>query len=182
MSRSPRPGATALAALLAGALPFLASTPHGASAQLTDPCGAGCGVLLGASAVSFAIGTSVAVGRSVGGFQTMAASRTVWATSFTAVMAGGVALSGDGHRQQRAVRGSALGAVGGALAGLAVESLTEDSTPTTRFAAALIGAAAGVLVGGAIGALTHEGSSDPPDSFAPELRVGSPTFSVRVPF
>lgn len=180
--RAPRKGASVAAVVLVVALPILAATPRGASSQLTDPCGAGCGVLLGASAFTFANGASAAVGRSVGGFETGVAAGVVWAASFVAVAAAGAALSGDGDRQLRAVQGSALGAVAGAFVGLAAESLTEEATPTTRLAATLIGAAAGVLAGGAVGALTHEASGVPSDAVALEPAFRSPTFSLRIPF
>jgi hypothetical protein len=162
-----------LTAALAVALPLVVSTPRPASGQLTEPCDTWCAVLLGANAFTFATGASVAVGRGAGGFQTVSAGGVTWGASFGAVVAGGAALSGDGHRQRRAVRGAAVGAAGGALAGLALESLT-GSTTTTRFAATLMGAAAGVVVGGVVGALTHEGT----DSSAPP----TPAVIVRIPF
>lgn len=162
-------------AALAVFVPLLLSTPRTASGQVTDPCDAWCGALLGANAFTFAMGTSVAVGRAAGGFHTVTAGGITWAASFGAVLAAGAGLSGDGHRQRRAVRGAALGAAGGALAGLAIESIS-GSTATTRFAATLVGAAAGVVVGGVVGALTHEGQASRGNP------VAAPAFSVSIPF
>lgn len=177
MTPTPRRGAASATAALAVFVALLLSTPRPASGQLTDPCDAWCGALLGANAFTFAMGTSVAVGRAAGGFHTVSAGGITWAASFSAAVAAGTALSGDGHRQRRAVRGAALGAAGGALAGLAIESIS-GSTSTTRFAATLVGAAAGVVVGGVVGALTHEGQASRGNPAAAAV----PAFSVSIPF
>lgn len=142
-----------------------------AGAQLTDPCGVGCTLVLSASSFTFATGTMVAVGRARGGYSATDQAILAWTGGFLTAAVTGVALRGNGERQRRAAYGSGLGALGGAVAGVAVESLLEGGMPSRRWAAALVGAAAGVAVGGAIGAVTHEGSDAP-----------APAFSVSVPF
>lgn len=142
-----------------------------AGAQLTDPCGVGCTLVLSASSFTFATGTMVAVGRARGGYSATDQAILAWTGGFLTAAVTGVALRENGERQRRAAYGSGLGALAGAVAGVAVDSLLEGGTPSRRWAAALVGAAAGVAVGGAIGAVTYEGSDAP-----------APAFSVSVPF
>lgn len=142
-----------------------------AGAQLTDPCDVACTVVLGASSFTFATGTMVAVGRARGGYSAADQAIMAWTAGFLTAAVTGVALRDDGARQRRAAYGSGLGALGGAVAGVAVESLVDGSTPSRRWAAALVGAAVGVAVGGAVGAVSHQ--AEPP---AP-----SPAFSVSLP-
>jgi len=92
----------------------------------------------------------------MGGFSNPRQGIIAWASGFVAATGGGMLLSGNGDRQQRAVYGAGLGALGGALAGLTAESLFGQSTSATRLAATLIGAGLGVAIGGTIGAMTHE--------------------------
>lgn len=141
------------------------------SAQISDPCGVACTVVLSASSFTFATGTMVAVGRARGGYSTTDQAIIAWTAGFLTAAVSGVALRGNGERQRRAAYASGLGALGGAVAGVAVESLVDGGTPSRRWAAALVGAAAGVAVGGAIGAVTYEGPDAP-----------TPSFSVSVPF
>src|SRR5690606_27286333 len=109
--------AVAVAAALAMGAPALP-----ASAQFSDPCDAPCALVLGASAYTVAIGTVVAYGRATGGYSTRDTPLAIWTTSFVAVAGAGIALSGNGERQQRAVYASGIGAAAGALTGLAIDA------------------------------------------------------------
>ncbi|MDX1495789.1 MAG: hypothetical protein R3253_17090, partial [Longimicrobiales bacterium] len=113
----------------------------------------------------FATGVTTAVGRLEGGYTTKPGVIVTWSAGFVVAAGAGLALHGDGGRQRRAVYGSAIGAVGGALAGLAVESLVGESTEATRWAASLIGGGVGVLAGGIIGAAGYEGPATPGPTF-----------------
>lgn len=147
-------------------------------AQFTEPCEAGCALVLGASSFVFATGTMTVVGRLEGGYSTIGQAITSWSLGFAAAVASGIALGGDGERQRRAIYAGGVGALGGAVAGLAVGSLVHESDSATRFAGALVGAALGVAAGGAIGALTHDGTAGRAPSFA----FLGPTFSVPFGF
>ena len=160
-------------------LALTAVAPSRGAAQVSEPCGLGCAALLGVNGITFATGTATAVGRLQGGYSTFTAAALTWGTAFTAAVGAGVALSGDGGRQRRAIRAAAIGSVGGGLAGLAIESLIGDATATTRLAATLVGAAVGVLAGGIVGAATFDGAGTP----APAANLdAAPAFSVRIRF
>jgi len=132
--------------------------PVEASAQFSEPCAVTCGLTLGAVGFVFATGTSAAVGRATGGYTTTRQGIATWSVGFLAAAGAGMALSGNGARQERAVYGAALGALSGSVAGLLVGSLGESSG-ATRLAATLIGAAVGVVAGGVVGAATLDESS-----------------------
>lgn len=155
-----------------------ALSPRSATGQFAEPCAVTCGLTLGAVSFVFATGASTAVGRAKGGYTTTRQGITTWSVGFLASAGAGMALSGNGARQERAVYGAALGAVGGSVAGLLVESLGE-STGATRLAAALIGAAVGVVAGGVVGAATLDASGD--DGIDPAL-VSVPAFSWSLRF
>jgi hypothetical protein len=160
-------------------LALAAVAPSRGGAQVSEPCGVGCAALLGVNSITFATGTATAVGRRQGGYSTFAAAALTWGSAFTAAVGAGVALSGDGGRQRRAIRAAVIGSVGGGLTGLAIESLIGDATATTRLAATLVGAAVGVMAGGIVGAATYDGSGTP----APTANlVAAPAFSVRIRF
>lgn len=158
----------ALAAALSIAAP---AAP--ASAQFSDPCDVACALVLGASAYTVAIGTVVAYGRATGGYSTRNAALGIWSASFIAVAGGGMVLSGNGERQERAVYASGIGAIAGALTGLAVGSTLDRSDRSARLAAVLISAAAGTLVGGFYGALSY----DEGGASAQPAQIG-----IRIPF
>lgn len=141
-------------------------------AQFADPCDVTCALTLGAVGFVFATGSTTAVGRARGGFHTARQGMVTWGAGFLTATAAGVALSGEGGRQRRAVYSAAAGAASGALTGLLVEAIG-DSTPTTRLVATLVGAGAGVLVGGTVGALTWDGA---PPSAGPRSAM-----VVRIP-
>lgn len=145
-----------------------------ARAQLSGPCQVRCALALGASSGALATGTMTVVGRLKGGYSTTGQAITSWTAGFVAAAGAGMALAGDGERQRRAIYGSALGAAGGALAGLALESMIGESDTASRFAAALIGSGLGVVAGGTIGALTHDGAGQPSAS----LTLVGPTLSL----
>lgn len=152
---------TARSAALAAALAVTvtisisaAATP--VSAQLSDPCDTPCALVLGASAYTVAIGTVVAYGRATGGYSTRGLPLAIWGTSFAAAVGGGLALGGNGERQERAVYASGIGAVAGALTGLALGTTTGEGDRSGKLSAVLIGAAAGALVGGVYGALSYD--------------------------
>jgi hypothetical protein len=145
----------------------------GANAQLSGPCGTACGVVLGATAFTAATGTVVGFARASGGISTPREGLGIWGAGFAAVIGGGVALQGDGHRQRRAVYGAGIGALAGSLLGLGIESTRASSDDASRLAAALIGAAVGTLVGGVYGAVTYPGQeiySEPTPVLALTLR------------
>ena len=152
------------------------STVVPAEGQFSDPCGAGCALVLGASSIVFATGTMTAVGRLEGGFSTRRSGVVSWSAGFLAATGAGLGLQGNGARQRRAVYGAGLGGVGGALLGLATGSVLGESTAANRWAATLIGAALGVAAGGIIGATGY----DAPQGAAPALTLVAP--SIRTPF
>jgi len=143
--------------------------PATARAQLSEPCGTRCGVVLGATAFTAATGTVVAYARITGGISTAKEGLGIWGAGFLTVVGGGIALQGDGGRQRRAVYASGLGAVAGSLVGLGIESVRAGSDDASRWAGALVGATVGTLVGGLYGALSYGGAeiySDPVPLFA----------------
>jgi hypothetical protein len=149
--RGPRAGGLVVALALATGAP---STP--ASAQLSEPCEAACGLVLAATGFTVATGAVVAYGRSKGGISTTAEGLRVWGVGFAMVVGGGIALRGNGERQERAVYAAGIGTLVGSVAGLGVEAAFGEGDGAARVAAALVGAAVGGLVGGVYGALTHE--------------------------
>ncbi len=138
-------------------LMVLTFSPAGARAQLSDPCQIKCGVVLGAASFAVAVGTTVSVGRLRGGYSTTRQGKVYLAVGFVVGLGAGIALSGNGDRQRRAVYAAGIGTLAGSLAGLAVESLSDESSGATRLAATLIGAAVGALVAGSYGAISYEG-------------------------
>ena len=156
---------------LAAAL-LIGSPPAPASAQFSDPCDFPCALVLGASAYTVAIGTVVGYGRATRGYSTRNVALGVWVTSFVAVTGGGMALSGNGERQERAIYASGIGALGGALVGLALGPTFDETDRSGKLAAVLVGAAAGALVGGVYGALSYDGGAT-----AQPASIG-----VRIPF
>ena len=149
--RSGRPKGIGLSLALLAAVP-----PSHATAQLSTPCEATCAVVLGATGFTAATGALVAYGRHTGGVSTLSEGLTVWGTGLAVVLGGGLALSGNGARQERAVYAAGIGALAGGLVGLGVESALEESDGARKVAAALIGAAAGALAGGVYGALSQQ--------------------------
>ncbi len=136
---------------------LVGALPDRARAQLTDPCQLTCATVLGVTSFAFATGAATAVGRVKGGYSTARQGALVWSGSFLAAALSGVALAGNGERQERAVYSAALGVGTGALLGLTVEALGDDSA-ASRWAATLIGASVGAVVGGVVGAATWEPS------------------------
>jgi hypothetical protein len=137
--------------LLAG---LLATAMRPAEAQLSDPCSLECGLVLGATSFVFASGVATAVGRSSGGFTTTSSGIVAWTSGFVVALGGGIALAGNGERQERAIYSAGIGAVAGSLVGLAADSFSGDSSRATKVAATLVGAAAGALTFGIYGAAT----------------------------
>jgi hypothetical protein len=134
----------------------LLAMPAPARAQLSDPCGVECGVVLGAASFVVATGTAAAVGRARGGFSTTSQGIAAWSTGFVVAAGSGIALSGNGSRQERAVYAAGIGVLVGSLAGFAAGTLPDDGTPASRFASTLVGGALGALAGGVVGAATWE--------------------------
>lgn len=167
MSRSRPFASTALgAALLAAAVLF----PPDVEAQFSSPCEAACALTLGASGFVFAMGTMAAVGRLEGGYTTKTGPAVTFAAAFLASAGTGLALNGNGDRQRRAIYGSAVGAAGGAVVGLAAETLIGEHDTASRWAATLVGGAFGVMVGGIVGYTTYDG-----------IAAESPSFTFVVP-
>lgn len=147
--------ATARASLIGLAL-GCGCAPAQASAQFADPCELGCIAVLGATSFVTATGVSVAAGRVTGGLTSMGQGLFLWGLSFAATAGGGMALSGNGERQERAVYAAGLGTLaGGAAGGLLGKALGGDEAHV--ISGSLVGAAAGALIGGAVGALTWSG-------------------------
>jgi hypothetical protein len=140
-------------------LAVLLLTPAAGRAQLSDPCGAGCGVVLGATSFVVAQGTATAVGRARGGFSTTTQGIVAWGAGFALAAGGGIALSGNGERQERAVYAAGVGVLAGSLAGLTVGALSGDGGSARRVAATFVGGAIGALAGGVLGAITWDGDA-----------------------
>jgi hypothetical protein len=157
----------------------LATGPDQASGQFSDPCSLECGLLLGATSFVFATGTATAAGRMSGGFTTARQGMVIWGSGFVFAMGAGIAVSGDGDRQERAISLAGLGALGGSLVGLVSEALLGDSTSEQRLAATLVGAAVGILAGGVYGALSSDVPSVPN---GPASTLVGPVFSIPVGF
>jgi len=115
-----------------------------------------CGLALGATGFTVAMGTLVATGRASGGVSSIPRAAGIWAGSLLLFVGGGVALGGNGARQERAVYASGIGALAGSVAGLGVEASLGRGDRARKVAAALIGAAAGAVVGGVYGALSYD--------------------------
>jgi hypothetical protein len=148
----PRIGrASRVAVVLLACIP---GTP--ASAQLSDPCGVTCGVVLGTTGVTFATGALVAYTRHTGGVSTPGEGLRVFAVGLATYVGGAFALSGNGARQERAVYGAGIGALAGSAVFLAIESTRAESDGSRKLAALLMGAAAGSLAGGVYSALSHD--------------------------
>jgi hypothetical protein len=171
---SPRRGRslTARAVALVAAL-VVGAPAKPASAQFSDPCQVRCALVLGASAYTIAIGTVVGYGRATRGYSTRDVPLAIWGTTFAVVVVGGMALSGNGERQERAVYASGIGALGGALVGLALGPAFGEGDRSSKLAAVLVGAAAGAVVSGVYGALSYgEGAAG----------ARPATIGVRIPF
>jgi hypothetical protein len=149
---------TGRAVALVAALVTAASAAP-ASAQFSHPCDVPCALVLGASAYTVAIGTVVGYGRATRGYSTRGVALGIGVTSFVSVAGAGMALSGDGERQERAVYASGMGALGGALVGLALGPAFEETDGSAKLAAVLVGAGAGALIGGVYGALSYDGAT-----------------------
>lgn len=149
-------------------------TPGSAAAQFSDPCGAACALTLGATGVVAATGSVAAFGRLGGGMST--SSQVLWTggISYALVVGSGMALSGNGERQERAVYGAAIGSAAGALVSLGVAAIADRSDGTRLLAASLIGAAAGAVLGGVYGAVSHGDD----DTVVPSF----PALSISIPF
>lgn len=150
----------------------LAPAPTPVAAQLEAPCRLGCAAVLGATSFVTATGISIAAGRMSGGLSSMSQGLFIWGASFAAVAGSGMALSGNGERQERAVYAAGLGTLAGGLLGGTLEAARTGGDEAHVISGALIGAAAGALVGGAVGALTYDGK-----------RTGEavPMFTLRLP-
>jgi hypothetical protein len=145
--------------------------PTRAAAQFSDPCEIGCIAVLGATSFVTATGISVAAGRITGGLTSVNHGLLLWGASFAATAGAGMALSGNGERQERAVYAAGLGTLAGGLAGglLAISLGGDEAHVISR---TLVGAAAVALIGGVVGAL----------SWSEEEGGGAtPLFSVRLP-
>lgn len=147
----------------------LASPPRPASAQFSDPCEVDCALILGATAFTTATGAAVAWGRYGGGLSTVREGLLVWGVSFAVVSGSGIALSGNGGRQRRAVRGAGIGALAGSVLWLGIESTQAESDGARKVAATLMGAALGTVLGGVYSALTYD--DDVPGDPTPLLTV-----------
>lgn len=129
--------------------------PRESAAQFADPCLTTCALTLGATGVVAATGAVVAFARLEGGMSTTTQALWTGGMTFALVAGSGMALSGNGERQEQAVYGAAIGSAAGALVGLAIGSMGESGDGSRRLAGTLAGAAAGVVVGGVLGALGH---------------------------
>lgn len=146
--------------------------PTVAEAQFSEPCEITCIGVLGAAAFVTATGVAVAHGRISGGMTSANKGVFLWGGSFMAVVGGGMALSGNGARQERAVYAAGVGTLAGALVGLTVETVRTDGDAPRVLAGTLMGAAAGALVGGVYGALSHDD----------DMAVTVPLLTLALPF
>lgn len=146
--------------------------PSTATAQFEAPCRLACAGVLGTTAFVTATGVSIAVARATGGLTRVNQGLLVWGSTFTTVLVGGVALSGNGARQERAIYGAGIGSVVGGLAGLGLEALRTRGDGPRVVAGTLIGAASGALIGGVYAALTLDGQDT----------ETVPLLSVNIPF
>ena len=161
-------------------LMVLTFSPAAAHPQLSAPCQIKCGVVLGAASFAIAVGTTVSVGRLRGGYSTTRQGEAYWTLGLVVGLGAGTALSGNGDRQQRAVYAAGIGTLAGSFAGLAVASLSDESTGSSRLAATLIGAAVGALAAGAYGAISYEGPGV--GASAPATAYASPRMVFRFSF
>ena len=157
--------------LIAASL-VLVLTPSDLAAQFAEPCQLTCAAILGTTGFVAATGAAVAVGRTSGGMSTVDRGAWVWGSAFAVVAGGGILLSGDGERQERAIYAAGLGTLAGALTGLTIEALRTSGSPPSRLAGALMGATAGALVGGVFGALSYDADSS---------QDAVPLFALRLP-
>lgn len=161
-----------LGRLAVGVVTAALLAPSSARAQLSEPCAVMCGTTLVGTGIVFATGSVVMAGWLQGGFSTTSGGLLTWGTTFAAAVGGGVALAGNGERQERAIYSAAIGSAVGAALGLGLAGLGNGDDRTRLLASALVGAAAGVLAGGVYGALSHdEGSAGP-----------SPSLSISIGF
>lgn len=162
----------ALAVLALAAAVVNAPLPIPVAAQLSSPCELTCGLVLGATGFTTATGALVAWGRTSGGVSNISEVAGVWGGTFLVFVGGGIALSGNGERQERAVYVAGIGALAGSLVGFAVASALDGGDRARKVAGALIGAAAGAVVGGVYGALSQDD----------EAGGGTPLLQMSVPF
>ena len=94
--------------------------PRPARGQFRAPCEVQCALTLGATAYVAGTSALVAWGRASGGVSTSKEAALVWGTGFAIVAGGGVALGGNGARQERAIYGAGLGTLAGTVAGLKI--------------------------------------------------------------
>jgi len=162
----------ATALVLACAVGVALARPSSVTAQFADPCELTCIGTLGATGFVAATGASIAVGRITGGMSTVNQGLFVWGTSFAVFTGGGMALSGNGARQERAVYAAGIGTLTGALMGLTIEAIRTDGDEPRVLAGTLVGAMVGALAGGVYGALSYTG----------DTRESVPLMSISVPF
>lgn len=167
-----------LLGVVAVSVATLGHAPEPVAGQLSVPCELSCGAVLGASALGVGMGALVVWARQTGGVSTQKEAFLVMGGGMTLAVGGAIALEGNGRRQERAVYGSGLGMLGGAVAGLGIAALVAEIDAPRAYSAALIGAGAGALVGGLVGALTYEESI-----FDGAARLGTvPLFAGRLSF
>jgi len=162
--------ARAASAALAAVALVTASYPTPAAAQFEAPCELACAAVLGATSFVTATGVSIAVGRMTGGLDGVDQGLLLWGASFAATAGGGMALSGNGQRQQRAIYAAGIGTLIGALAGGAAAAARRGDE-AHLIVGTLVGAAAGAMVGGVVGAFTYDAADG----------GALPLFTVRLP-
>ena len=148
------------------------AAPQRATAQFQEPCELRCIGVLGVSGFVAATGVSIGVGRVTGGMTTVNQGLIIWGSTITAVVGSGMALAGNGHRQERAVYAAGVGMLAGAATGFLVESLRTRADGPRVLAGVLIGASVGVIAGGVYGALSYDGEAADP----------VPLMSISIPF
>ncbi len=169
--RSRRTARVALAALLVAG--SVLTQPERVSAQFQEPCELKCIGVLGVTGFVAATGAAVAAGRLTGGMSTVNQGLLVWGSTMTLVVGGGMGLSGNGHRQERAVYAAGLGMLAGALTGFTFETLRTGGDGPRVLAGALIGASVGVIAAGVYGAVSYDGES---------TAEPMPLLSLTIPF
>jgi len=159
------------AAFAAAALLAVHARP--VAGQFEEPCELACIGVLATTSFVTATGAAVGMGRLTGGMSSVNQGVVVWGGTFAAMAGGGMALSGDGRRQERAVYGAGIGLAAGAVTGLLIEAIRTRGDEPRVLAGSLMGAALGAVVGGVVGVITYDGdgASSP-----------VPVLSVTIPF
>ena len=164
---------TVVAPAAVEALPAFTPAP----VEAAGDCRVRCGLVLGVTSFTVAVGSTVTWSRINGGIRTRSQGQAILTISFGASLATAATLSGS--RRERAVYSAGVGTAAGALLGFTLSSLAGGDEGSTKVAAALVGATLGALAGGVYGAFSHEEDEGAGAALAAQ-RI--PLVAVRIPF